>query len=846
MAASTGAIRVLHVDDEPDFAEMVATFLERENGQFDVETATSADAGLDRLESTDFDCVVSDYDMPGRDGIEFLEAVRERDPDLPFILYTGHGSEAVASDAISAGVTDYLQKKAAPEQYSLLANRIEQTVSRRRAQLDYREIFEKATDGILIHDPETGKVVDANRRFCELHAYSREEVLGMHVGDFSVDEPPYTNSEAVRRIGKAVDGEPQVFEWVTETGTGERLPVEVRLKHTRIGGKDRVLALVRDVSDRRERERELDAMDTLLETFVGGLPMGVIVEGADRDIRMANDALCDLFDLDASGADLVGRDCQEAAEELQDHFADPAAFLAGIERTLAEREPVSSGRLELADGRTFERDYVPYELPGGEANIWLYRDVTTREDRRRELARYEAIVENTEDGVYLFDADGTVEFVNRRVAAVSGVDRDSIVGEHVSVFRDHDVFTEREFRTVEEGIAAIAAGETEDVRVELGPETPDGTIAIALRLTAIDAGGGDSKVIGFSRDVTERKRRERHFEALFENASVPMVYTEFADGAPVVQDVNASFERVFGYDADAARGRNLDDLLVPDDRRAAAADINERVLTGEQFTAEVQRQTADGVRDFVLHSVPLKPDQSGAHSYGIYYDVTERNEYRRELERKNDRLEKFASVVSHDLRNPLTVATGHLELAQDECECGAEGHLASVRDALDRSQALVDDLLALARHGDEVGEQSDVDLAALVADSWESVDAADARLEVASLPVVRADERRLKQLLENLLRNAVEHGGDDVTVRVGGLADGFFVADDGSGVPEGERERVFETGYTTDEDGTGFGLSIVTDIVEAHDWEIRVSESDGGGARFDVTGVDVVETGTSR
>ena len=117
---------------------------------------------------------------------------------------------------------------------------------------------------------------------------------------------------------------------------------------------------------------------------------------------------------------------------------------------------------------------------------------------------------------------------------------------------------------------------------------------------------------------------------------------------------------------------------------------------------------------------------------------------------------------------------------------------------------------------------------------------------MASLPVVRADERRLKQLLENLLRNAVEHGGGDVTVRVGDLADGFFVADDGPGVPESERERVFETGYTTAEDGTGFGLSIVTDIVEAHDWEIRVTESDGGGGRFDVNGVDIVETDTSR
>jgi CheY-like chemotaxis protein len=103
-------IRILHVDDDPDFAETAAALVEQIDDRFDVETATSVGEGLDRLTDADFDCVVSDYDMPGQNGIEFLETVRADNPDLPFILYTGKGSEEVASDAISAGVTDYLQK----------------------------------------------------------------------------------------------------------------------------------------------------------------------------------------------------------------------------------------------------------------------------------------------------------------------------------------------------------------------------------------------------------------------------------------------------------------------------------------------------------------------------------------------------------------------------------------------------------------------------------------------------------------------------------------------------------------------------------------------------------------
>ncbi|MFB6219978.1 MAG: response regulator, partial [Halolamina sp.] len=122
---------VLHVDDESEFADMTSTFLQRESDRITVETAASASEGLERLAAATVDCVVSDFEMPGRDGIEFLTAVREEYPDLPFILFTGRGSEEVASDAISAGANDYLQK-GGPDSFALLANRIENVVEQRR------------------------------------------------------------------------------------------------------------------------------------------------------------------------------------------------------------------------------------------------------------------------------------------------------------------------------------------------------------------------------------------------------------------------------------------------------------------------------------------------------------------------------------------------------------------------------------------------------------------------------------------------------------------------------------------------------------------------------------------
>ena len=164
-----------------------------------------------------------------------------------------------------------------------------------------------------------------------------------------------------------------------------------------------------------------------------------------------------------------------------------------------------------------------------------------------------------------------------------------------------------------------------------------------------------------------------------------------------------------------------------------------------------------------------------------------------------------------------------------------------VERSLSRMETLVDDLLTLAREGDVVDDPAPVDLVALARDAWKTTDSRNGTLRTAVDELeILADEERLRQLLENLFRNAVEHGGGDVTVTVGPLAKGagFRVADDGPGIPEDERDRVFEAGYTTASDGTGFGLNIVAETAEAHGWDVRVTESEEGGARFEVTGVE--------
>ena len=221
-----------------------------------------------------------------------------------------------------------------------------------------------------------------------------------------------------------------------------------------------------------------------------------------------------------------------------------------------------------------------------------------------------------------------------------------------------------------------------------------------------------------------------------------------------------------------------------------------------------------------------------------------------EAERRRDRFERFVEVVSHDLRNPLNVAQGYIDRTR---ETDNTDHLETASDAIDRSLALITDLLRLAREGEAVSSTERVDLAALTQTCWETTETADATLELDTDQVIEAQESRLKQLLVNLLGNAVHHGGAGVTVTVGAIEPvytstrgaseqraGFYIEDDGSGIPADERSQVFETGYTTADDGTGFGLNIAREIAVAHGWEIQVTESEAGGARFDITGVTMV------
>jgi PAS domain S-box-containing protein len=342
-----------------------------------------------------------------------------------------------------------------------------------------------------------------------------------------------------------------------------------------------------------------------------------------------------------------------------------------------------------------------------------------------------------------------------------------------------------------------------------------------------------------SRDITARKERQRELEEL--TSQYQALVENFPSGGVFLFDEDLRYVRAGGEDLSEAglssaevEGNTSHDLY-PDEIADEHARHFEQALAGER---RAFRQEYRGLQ-YEIRTVPIR-DDTGAVIYGmaVSRNITQLAEQKRELERQNERLEEFASVVSHDLRNPLQTAGGWLELAKADCD---STHLDDIGDAHERMDALIEDLLALAQGGETVGSTEAVSLSSLIEKCWEVVPSENATLNVETDRTISADRSRLQQLLENLFSNAVEHGGEDVTVRVDDLTEGFYIADDGVGIPEGEREDIFGAGYSTAEEGTGFGLRIAKQVVEAHGWDIRVIDSDDDGAQFEITGVDTPE-----
>ncbi|UHQ95105.1 hybrid sensor histidine kinase/response regulator [Haloterrigena alkaliphila] len=735
----TSTVHILHVDDEPGFADMTARFLEREDNRFSVETATTVTEGLDYLAETAVDCVISDYEMPGQSGIEFLRAVREEYSDLPFILFTGKGSEDVASEAISVGVTDYLQKSRGNEQYTILANRILNAVERRHAERKQQrqlDAIETAQEGISILDAD-GKYIYVNQAYADFYQYAPAELIGEHWETlYPDDDIPAIEEEVMATVDE--------YGYWHGTTTGLRADgttfTEDHILSTTKSGE--LVCTVRDIDEQKERERAIHELHN-------GSQKILQADTAEDVADITTEALRDILDMPLSGVWFA----DEEGEILR-----PVTWTEQATELIGDHSSIS-----LGDGLAWEA------FESGEARH--YNDVSTVAGRLNQdtAIRSEIILPLGDHGVL------------------------TIGSTTVNAFDDGDL-----------SLAQTLAAHTQ------------------IALDRLERGNA--------------LRNERVFIEQAINTLDDLFYVIDTDGKFI--QWNNRLTEVTGY-ADEEVATMTAEQFFPEDERDRIVDAIEATFSEGEQIVEGTIRTADGEEIPHEFTGARLTDREGelVGLVGVGRNIAERKQREQQLQQQNERLNEFASVVSHDLRNPLNVAHGNLALVRDEYESGALDEIAA---ALDRMQLLIDDLLTLAQEGQTLEEMWSVNLAEIARTSWKNVETRDAALSIDTDRTIYADASRVQQLLENLIRNAVEHGGEDVTLTIGELTheDGFYVEDDGSGIPPDKRDTVFQSGYSTSTDGTGFGLSIVKNIVDAHDWTIQVTEGRTGRTRFEITGVE--------
>ncbi|RDZ63833.1 histidine kinase [Haloferax sp. Atlit-12N] len=546
-----------------------------------------------------------------------------------------------------------------------------------------------------------------------------------------------------------------------------------------------------------------------------------------------------------------------------------AELEANYRRCVEQCAPISY-REELplgVDARFWQTGLAPVIVDGELIRIvGIARNVTPQVERERALEttnqRLESLIEAAPLTIMEIDTDGDVVLWNRGAEEMFGWSQDEVIGEPNPIIPTD--------RGVEFEAHRERALQGERIRgKEVRRETKDGEqLDHLLSVVPLsDADGEITSVLAVLDDITEQKQLERDLRALQETAQALSRGQTSDEIGDIVVDAASN---ILGFEiAGVWEYDERDDSLLPITETAAARDLFgpiPRLTAGESLAWQTFESGEPQVYDDV-------PTQSGLYNpetkiqseiqiplgeYGLMFAASPsasafsdtdidlfrilsatveaafaRASREAKLQRQNDRLDTFASVVAHDLRNPLTVAIGFRELAQ---ETGDTSYLSKVESAHGRMERLIEDLLTLSRGATTIKQPTQIDLAALAAEAWGYVDTDAATLTtIDDLSAVAGDRGRLTQLFENLFRNAVEHGGRDITVTVGPLDDGagFYVEDDGTGIPESHRADVFDHGVTFSETGTGFGLSIVADVASAHGWQVDVSDGTDGGARFE-------------
>ncbi|RZH67427.1 PAS domain S-box protein [Natrinema altunense] len=611
------------------------------------------------------------------------------------------------------------------------------------------------------------------------------------------------------------------------------------------GDLERVISAGEDITALKEHERRLERrkheLETELSEILGRVSDAFYALDDDWRFTHVNDRAGELLGHDPAA--LVGENIWET-------------FPSGARSDLFERyrtametqQPVSWQR--YSDSLDIWMEIRAYP---SETGLSVYfQDITDRKRRERHLEQYERIIETIEDGIYVLDENDRFSMVNEAYTDLTGYDRDELLGSHASLVADEQVMA----------LAQRIAAESDDSTIEASVETKSGTrIPVEATVTSIATADTGPERIGVVRDVTERKERQRRLEASEQR------YRTLAENFP--NGVVALFDDELRYTATG--GQLLDEIGI--DREVALGQtIHERY--SDELLAEVEphfRAALDGNertfevtyrgRDLRATTLPVRTGDEVTAGMLVIQDITERTAYRRKLEESNERLEQFAYAASHDLQEPLRMVTSYLQLIEgryaDELDADGREFIDYAVDGAERMREMIDGLLQYSRVETKGEPLEPVALDAVLADVREDlqvrIDERDAEITADTLPHVAGDASQLRQVLQNLLSNAIEYSGDEpprvhVSAERTGWKWEISVRDEGIGIDAENQDRIFQVFQRLhsheEHAGTGIGLALCHRIIERHGGELWVDSTPGEGSTFSFT-LPTAETATN-
>ena len=677
-------------------------------------------------------------------------------------------------------------------------------------------------------------------------------------------------------------GEIRNFELELEKSTGERFWGSATASLDTIDGEEYFIGVIQDITERREYKHKLQDLHNATREMVSALTpediAATVTQTADQSIGYEMNGV-HFYDESVDG--LVPASVSDTSQEL---IGDVPVLDAGIAwRAFQTGETQVCNNLEEADNVFNEGTVLRSELaiPLGNHGVLLASATDISAFRDDDLTLIKILAKNAETALTQLQTEEELrererelernqELLNQtaRAAKVGGWEFDPETGsgdwtdqiyqiydkplsETPSLTESIEAFHPEDRAKIQDAWQRLTDdGEPYDLelRLEIADETVKWVRVIGMPVYD-DSGTEITSVRGIMQDITERKEREtelaRQQDFFKQTQEVAHVGGWEVDMRTESLQWTDEVYRIHGEPLDYQPAIEDGISFYHPDDRDTLRDAFERVTAdGEPYDLELRivRETGE-VRWVRTRGEPWYQDDEIVGVRGTFQDITERKEREEELRKQNERLDEFAGLISHDLRNPLTVALGRTTYLQQICDGESTEQLDVIAKSLNRMEEIIDDTLTLARKGEAVGDTAPVSLLELCGNCWQGVDTAEATLDFRDEISVKGDDNRLKHVFENLFRNAIEHGSDSVTVRIGRLSEtGFYVGDDGPGIPEDIRGDVFEAGHTSERDGTGLGLAIVKRIAEAHGWEVSVTEGSDGGARFEFENVEFADS----